>query len=900
MRSGYRDRLLTELAQNAADTAARAGVPGFLDVRVDGDLLSVANSGAPLDEQGVQALSALRASGKREGVGRFGVGFTAVRSVGDEVEVRSSTGSIEFSAERTGRALTAAGLPVPEDGVPVLRLAWPSAPAPRAGFATEVVIRLRADIDADRLLDAMAEEATDLLLELPALHAITVGDTVVERAERALDSGLVEVRIGSRTWWRYDTEHARWFVPVRDGIVRPVGEDVLRAPTRSDEQLSLPALVIGDVAMQPDRRRVLPGAPVQRLARGYAGLVAAVPAAQRTALVPAPTFARSEVDGLLREALLAELRDAQWLPVVPDPSVGGVAVVAPPRAHLVPGLDDALAAALSDVVGDLVIPDLSSPRHQQALAAVDVHRIGPARIAELLAGVRREPSWWRALYAALEPLVVDSVVAEELSAIPVPLCDGSTVTGPRTVLLGTGMDAGPVVDWARVVHPEAAHPLLARLGAAAATPVDLLSDPALLARIEELEDGDFEDGHPGGDEIESSGTATELAATVLSLANGAAPGTLPSWLGRLPIPDADGELRPADELLLPDAPLADVLDEDSPFGCVDAAFAERVGERALRAVGVGAGFTVLRVELPSGPDHDLDDEQAWWGSLGEDPEVLEAVRDLDLVDPARWRQALTLLAQDPSTRPLLADPHGYTAWWLRRHAVLDGVAWGTLRAPEDRVFAGLLDIADHPDAEVLRATLAPARVDSAEFADLLLQRLADATRSPAPGVVTRAHRLLGEAARHGVLDLDDIDLPPGVRTLDGTVADPDDAMVLDRPWLAAVVPPSRLVVGTPDTADALADLLDLPTAGSVVHGVVIGTGRVTRWADEPGAVLAAALAGTDVPDGPVTVHERLAVRVGGAVDGEVDVPWWVDEDGTTHCTTEWRWPVAASEAARRR
>src|SRR3954463_12275867 len=74
VRGGYRDRLLVELAQNAADAAARAGGPGNLRLSLDGDVLRAANTGAPLDDDGVQALASLRASAKRGAdgtVGRF-------------------------------------------------------------------------------------------------------------------------------------------------------------------------------------------------------------------------------------------------------------------------------------------------------------------------------------------------------------------------------------------------------------------------------------------------------------------------------------------------------------------------------------------------------------------------------------------------------------------------------------------------------------------------------------------------------------------------------------------------------------------------------------------------------------------------------------------------------------
>src|SRR3954451_22367564 len=78
VRGGYRDRLLVELAQNAADAAVPAGVPGRLRLELSGDTLRAANTGAPLDAAGVEGLATLRASGKRDEtgtVGRFGVGF---------------------------------------------------------------------------------------------------------------------------------------------------------------------------------------------------------------------------------------------------------------------------------------------------------------------------------------------------------------------------------------------------------------------------------------------------------------------------------------------------------------------------------------------------------------------------------------------------------------------------------------------------------------------------------------------------------------------------------------------------------------------------------------------------------------------------------------------------------
>ncbi|MEE2033206.1 ATP-binding protein, partial [Rhodococcus sp. CC-R104] len=334
------------------------------------------------------------------------------------------------------------------------------------------------------------------------------------------------------------------------------------------------------------------------------------------------------------------------------------------------------------------------------------------------------------------------------------------------------------LPWVRLVHADAAHPQLARLGAGTVTAADLLGDPAVVAAIDDLDHGDDEE-------------AAALADTVLRLATRVRADDVPPELGALLLPDAEGLLTPADELLLPGAPLAEVLVDDSPFATVDPNLVDRYGADALRAVGVGWGFTVLRADLPTGPDHDLPDEDLWWDTLDTDPETLVAVRDLDLVAEDRWPRALSLLAADPAVVPALSDRDGYTAWWLRSYAVLDGQRLGHLRYLDDTVFEGLLDACTHPDAGTLRASLATTRIDDLDLAETLLDRLADPSRHPDAAAVAAAHAALAAAHASGAVDADSVTLPDGVRSLAGTVADAADALVLDTAWQAAVIPPER-------------------------------------------------------------------------------------------------------------
>ena len=126
VRGGYRDRLLVELAQNAADAAARVGVPRRLRLELAGETLRAANTGAPLDAGGVQGLVTLRASAKRDDegtVGRFGVGFAAGSSLtastaANPTPNRPTVPSSSRFAD--ARSVTSPWTPPASSGAPVL------------------------------------------------------------------------------------------------------------------------------------------------------------------------------------------------------------------------------------------------------------------------------------------------------------------------------------------------------------------------------------------------------------------------------------------------------------------------------------------------------------------------------------------------------------------------------------------------------------------------------------------------------------------------------------------------------------------------------------------------------------------------------------------------------------
>jgi hypothetical protein len=697
------------------------------------------------------------------------------------------------------------------------------------------------------------------------------------------------------------------------------------APTPTDEPLGLPALLLASFPLSPDRRHVAPGPLtdflIGRAADVYAGLLPGlVPGPGLLGLVPGPV-GRGELDARLSRAIASRLPDVAFLPAVADPAAATAAARVRPRdAVLLSGGTPGLADWLAPVLPNLV----AGPTRHPAFAVLGVRRLPLAELADLLASLNRDPTWWRGLYAALAGGSAEEMA--ELGALPVPLADGRLVRGPRGLLLpGAGLEhpARLAVLGLRVVAPEAAHPLLARLGAVEAAPRTVLDDAATRAAVAASYDNAVEAGY---DDDGPERVADAVLGLVAAL--DAEPGEYP-YLADLALPGDDGDWYPAGELLLPGSPLAEVIAAGGPFGTIEQAMLDQHGVKALEGVGVHFSFGLLTaedVELDeSAIDLDLDGAADWAadsrarlgdaqpsagavtdGSAPADqagllygllpPVALEvvAVRDLDLVDPGRWPRALELLARPPlraaltdPTRVRLADGRhvdvpSYTAWWLRRHLELNGRRPGDLRGPDsDPLLAGLYDAigennAAHPDAsaapELARALADPViahalgvRTSLAGLLaepggpDELLTRLAD----PGRPVSRRQLRALWAALAGAEVLIPELVTPPDrVRALAGAevvVADADDALVLDAPDLWPLLADQPLVLAPYRLAARLAELLDLPLASEEIAGTLDSAGE-----RQPVPEIVA----TVLPDAPAHYHAHNKLTVDG-----IELPW---------------------------
>ncbi|MFI5661140.1 sacsin N-terminal ATP-binding-like domain-containing protein [Streptomyces sp. NPDC051684] len=1020
---GYRDRLVVELAQNAADAAARAGVEGRLALTLKDGVLAAANTGAPLDAAGVESLSTLRASAKREdtsgAVGRFGVGFAAVLAVSDEPAVVGRSGGVRWSLTDARLAASDTALRSPDLGdelrrrdghVPLLRLPFAaegSAPEP---YDTVVILPLRdaaAEALAARLLDGVDDT---LLLALPGLAEVVIStdagtrtlrrtdeapyvviaDTGLtprgsdpdpaaqspqglenahpphgqESADPALDNllpnGVSPARslsesLGKAGWARRPPapradatapatryriltrtgtldaplladrpveERLRpnwavtWAVPVdADGAPqRPRSEPVLYAPTPSDEPLGVPALLIATYPLDTARRHVAPGPLTDFLTERAADAYTELLAGWRPVgpgildLVPGP-LGRSELDGALRAAVLERLPRTAFLPpaIEPGDEDDDRPISLKPRdAEVVEGAGADTVRVLADVLPSLLPAGLE---RRVELRTLGVARVPLTEAVDRLAGLEKEPGWWRRLYESLA-----GVDPDRLSGLPVPLAGGRTVIGPRQVLLPTA-EASTIPGEAlarlglKVAHADAAHPLLEKLGALPATPRAVLRTPQVRAAVA----ASLDDEASAWDD-ETTLDAEELADVVLTLVRDAHldVGDEP-WLGALALPDDEGELAPAAELLLPGSPIASVLRADElPY--VDGELSERWGREPLAACGVLATFALVRAtdvvldpdeldpregDFPEPDDAGLLDAVDVWCEDALDglpdtpvPPVateLIAVRDLDLVDEERWPQALALLAQPPlrdaltqPVRVLLPDGthelvRPYTAWWLRGSPVLDGRRPAGLRAEGgDPLLVGLYEPADaagFDDEQVLRAlgvrTSVAALLDEPGGAAELLDRLADPDR---PVDAAQLHALYGRLAD---LDPEQVTLPEELRAVrDGevVVVDASAAFVADAPDLIPLTEGRALLPVTPSKAAHLAELFQVRRLSEVLGVGSVEGGDVHDVPDSVRVLLGAATPASYVE------HEELYVS-------DVEVDWCRSADGVVHAAT---------------
>ncbi|MDD5295516.1 MAG: DEAD/DEAH box helicase family protein [Rhodocyclaceae bacterium] len=220
---GYGYRQVLELVQNGADAILEASeqTEGFqqkarIEVVLYERYLYVANTGAPLTQDGVEALLQSHSSPKRGNqIGRFGLGFKSLLRLGGKVDIFSTSGSLRFDPQACRNEIRKEFGLDESLVVPGLRLAWTlnreeaeSGDDTLAGFPWATTIVRAEIVNADiqpHLREEIQNFPSQFLLFLPVAVALDLdaGDGAKRYLRREPDGQEIILHDGdANSRWR--------------------------------------------------------------------------------------------------------------------------------------------------------------------------------------------------------------------------------------------------------------------------------------------------------------------------------------------------------------------------------------------------------------------------------------------------------------------------------------------------------------------------------------------------------------------------------------------------------------------------------------------------------------------------------------------------------------------------
>jgi len=228
---GYGYRQVMELIQNGADAILEAyehGVPpadgNRIHVLLRESRLYVANTGAPLSEEGVDALLSSHSSPKRGNqIGRFGLGFKSLLRLGGPIDLFTGTsGAIRFDPARCRDDLKWE-FNVTE--APGLRLAWPLEQGEPSGDSVlgelawaETIVRV--EVQTRDILEHLREEIcafpAEFLLFFPVPTTLLLDDGQKPSRELRIEPD------GNDHVLHDGSEASRWRIAKRDVTIADI------------------------------------------------------------------------------------------------------------------------------------------------------------------------------------------------------------------------------------------------------------------------------------------------------------------------------------------------------------------------------------------------------------------------------------------------------------------------------------------------------------------------------------------------------------------------------------------------------------------------------------------------------------------------------------------------------
>jgi hypothetical protein len=202
LQQAYEGRYLFELIQNVRDANKEANLKGAVLIELRDGKLTVANTGTPFSQRGINSITTIGDSPKdsQEFIGFKGIGFKSVHEISDTPFITTQWGSIVFDKNRSKPLLEQRGFrdrDIPLFFIPHFHEEFLTEEEMTGGIVTKVVLPLKPRISLESILKSFNEIGIHQLLLLGNLKTVHLknGSTVAYYTiEEEIRTGKVTIK----------------------------------------------------------------------------------------------------------------------------------------------------------------------------------------------------------------------------------------------------------------------------------------------------------------------------------------------------------------------------------------------------------------------------------------------------------------------------------------------------------------------------------------------------------------------------------------------------------------------------------------------------------------------------------------------------------------------------------
>lgn len=201
LQQAYEGRYFFELIQNVRDANKEKNQDGEVFIELNGNLLSISNTGAEFSPGGIEGITTIGRSTKQsqDYIGFKGIGFKSIQEITEEPKIITRYGSVYFDRKLTVKKYNDQTLKeehVPLFYFPHFKVRKLSNAEIAKGIVTKIELPLKENITEEKIVNAFSEiqpKQLILLGNIKTLHFETENKTTVFTINKNLQKRLIEV-----------------------------------------------------------------------------------------------------------------------------------------------------------------------------------------------------------------------------------------------------------------------------------------------------------------------------------------------------------------------------------------------------------------------------------------------------------------------------------------------------------------------------------------------------------------------------------------------------------------------------------------------------------------------------------------------------------------------------------